>query len=434
MIDDFKSNDKQSSDSLSDDKKDNLAKSPKSDKKFQGLDADEDASETSSPKPDFIIDESLTDDPDQDDDSQTGVDNKKSDKPKGSLTQIMRFKRPLGKKEKLAITLMLLLIIGVVYLLVSDKNQTIKSASVIKATNVAPVSTLVPSTLSGLPVPPSVNKIPVTGVMIENSDFARPQAGLSQASVVFEAIAEDGITRFLALFQDTSPSNVGPIRSVRPYYEQWALGFDASIAHVGGSPEALADIKTWNVKNLDEFYNGDSYHRISTRQAPHNVYTSISDLNQLEANKGYTSTNFSGFPRKAAAPSKSPDAATIDFNISSSDFAVKYVYNAATNSYNRFLAGVPHIDANTNKQISPTVVIGMIIPYSIESDGYHSAYGVIGSGKVYVFQDGNVTTGTWTKTSSTSQIKFTSNNGQTIKLDPGQTWITALGTSSDVSY
>jgi len=133
-----------------------------------------------------------------------------------------------------------------------------------------PAPTTVASTLSGLQVDKSVNQRPVTGVMIENSPDARPQSGLDQASVVFEAIAEGGITRFLTLFQDTQPDYLGPVRSARPYYVQWCMGFDCSLAHVGGSPEALADIPAWGTKNLDQFANSGSFQRLppcATRSA-----------------------------------------------------------------------------------------------------------------------------------------------------------------------
>ncbi|HET7320013.1 MAG TPA: DUF3048 domain-containing protein, partial [Candidatus Saccharimonadales bacterium] len=249
------------------------------------------------------------------------------------------------------------------------------------------VPTTVASTLSGLPVDPSVNQRPVTGVMIENSLDARPQSGLSQASVVFEAIAEGGITRFLALYQDTQPTNVGPIRSSRPYYLRWALGFDAGYAHVGGSPEALQDIKDWGVRDLDQFYNGGSYHRVSNRVAPHNVYTGIPTLVQLEATKGYASSSFTGFARKKEAPSKQPAVTSIDLSVSSALYSAHYDYNASTNSYKRSEGGSPHIDAETSAQIAPKVVIALVMPYSLESDGYHSSYQNIGSGAAYIFQD-----------------------------------------------
>lgn len=345
---------------------------------------------------------------------------------------------PPGKKEYWLLGLMLILIGGGLTAW-HLKHHTKTPAAVIKHTIVKkvlapPAPTTVPSTLTGLPVNPSVNKLPVTGVMIENSDFARPQSGLGEAGVVFEAIAEGGITRFLALFQDTAPDNVGPIRSARPYYEQWALGFDAAFAHVGGSPEALTDIKTWGVRDLNEFYNGSYYHRISSREAPHNVYTGIPTLNQLETKLGYTGSNFTGFPRKAEAPAKQPTARTINFTLSGPDFNVAYNYDPASNSYKRSEAGAPHIDANSSGQITAKVVVAMVIAYSLESDGYHSDYAVIGSGPAYVFQDGAVTIGQWTKSGNANQIVFTDANNVPIKLDAGRTWITAVAGKNDVSY
>lgn len=325
----------------------------------------------------------------------------------------------------------------IVHLHRASKVATVpKTAPVVKPTE--PVATTVPSALSGLPVSPEVNKRPVTGVMIENSMDARPQAGLSGAGVVFEAVAEGGVTRFLALYQDQTPDNIGPVRSARPYYVQWDMGFDAPYAHVGGSTDALNDIKSWGTKNLDQFANASAYHRVSSRPSPHNVYTSWSALNQLEAGKGYTTSNFTGFARKKAAPAKQPTATSISLNLSSSIYNPTFVYNAGTNSYNRSEGGTAQIDANTNKQLSPTVVIAIVVPESrgaLDASGaYYSDYNPIGSGQAYVFQDGSVTTGTWSKLSNSGQLMFTDAGNQPITLDPGQTWITAVTASSKVSY
>jgi hypothetical protein len=297
-----------------------------------------------------------------------------------------------------------------------------------------PKPTTVASTLTGLQVDPMINQKTVTGVMIENSIQARPQSGLGQAGVVFEAIAEGGITRFLALFQDTAPGDIGPIRSARPYYAQWALAFDAGYAHVGGSPEALANIKAWGVKDLDQFHAGGSYHRISSRAAPHNVYTSIAALNQLETSRGYTTSTYTGFARKKESPSKRPTAKTINFSISGPVYSAHYDYDAKANAYLRSEGGSTHIDAGTNTQISPKVVIAMVIPYSLEADGYHSSYAVIGSGQAYIFQDGNVTIGQWSKTANSTQITFTDGAGQPVSLNPGQTWLTAVSAAAKVTY
>lgn len=307
-----------------------------------------------------------------------------------------------------------------------------------KMTQKQPAPVPITSPLTGMPVTASQAQLPVTAVMIENSDFARPQSSLSQAGVVFEALTEGGITRFMALYQEAQPSNIGPVRSVRPYFLDWLLGFDAAIAHVGGSPAALADIKSWNVKDLNEFYYGSYYHRITARFAPHNMYTSMTNLNAIEKLNGWTTSKFTGFPRKPDSPSKAPNATSIDFNPSYADYEVHYQYDPANNAYLRWEGGARMLDANTGKQIEPKVVIAMIVPWSqgqLDATGaYYSDYVTIGSGPVYIFQDGIVTLGTWSKASKTSQIQFVDANNNPIKLNAGQTWITAVQSKSLVSY
>jgi hypothetical protein len=307
----------------------------------------------------------------------------------------------------------------------------------IKGHYVAPKPTTVASKLTGLQVDPAVNQRPVTGVMIENSLDARPQSGLDQAGVVFEAIAEGGITRFMALYQDTQPDYLGPVRSVRPYFLQWCMGFDCSLAHVGGSPEALQDVKNWGSKDLDQFFNAGAYHRISSRYAPHNMYTSMAQLNQLESAKGFGASNFEGFARKADAPSKTPNASSIDLAISGYYYNDHYDYDATTNSYKRSEGGQAHMSLHkdgSQVQITPKVVVAMVMQYGLEADDHHSQYNVVGSGTAYVFQDGTVTQGTWSKSDTKSPLKLTGADGQPIGLDAGQTWLTAMSAANEITY
>lgn len=297
--------------------------------------------------------------------------------------------------------------------------------------------TTVASNLTGLQVDPSINKLPVTGVMIENSIDARPQSGLDQAGVVFEAIAEGGITRFLALFQDSQTDYIGPVRSARPYYVQWCMGFDCALAHVGGSPEALSDIKSWGVKDLDQFYNSSAYSRISGRYAPHNVYTSIAKLNQLETSKGFGTASYTSLARKKDSPSKTASASTINLAISGAQYNAVFNYDVATNSYKRSEGGAAHMVTNAagqQTQIAPKVVVALVMQYGLEADDHHSQYNVIGSGRAFVFQDGTVTPATWSKTDNKSQITLTGSDNKPVKLNAGQTWFTAVGNASYVTY
>ena len=100
---------------------------------------------------------------------------------------------------------------------------------------------------------------PVTAIMIENSPDARPHSGLKQAEVVYEAIAEGGITRFLTLFQQHKPQLIGPVRSLRMYYVDWLAPYQASVAHVGGSHASLQEIRNGKYRDIDQFFNGSSY-------------------------------------------------------------------------------------------------------------------------------------------------------------------------------
>lgn len=274
----------------------------------------------------------------------------------------------------------------------------------------------------------SDTKQPVTGVMIENHPDARPQSGLKDAGVVFEAICEGGITRFLALYQSEKPQLLGPVRSVRMYYIDWAAAFNASIAHVGGNNDALNRIGNGNYRNLDQFSYGDSFWRTDDRYAPHNMYTSFAKLDELNKLNEYTTSTYDAFPRVDGLAVEVPTAKSINVTISSSLFDSAYTYNATSNSYDRFQAGEAHIDSD-GRQISPTTVIGMFIDestISVPVNESEEELDTIGQGRAVIFQNGTVTEATWSKTSEFSQITFIDANGLSIPLVRGQTWITAI--------
>jgi hypothetical protein len=269
--------------------------------------------------------------------------------------------------------------------------------------------------------------------MIENSPDARPQSGLRDAGVVYEAVAEGGITRFLALFQDTEPTYVGPVRSVRPYYLDFLGPYDGAIAHVGGSGEALAQIKSQKIKDLDQFSNPGPYWRERTRYAPHNMYTNVQELKKLEKSKGWKAMEYARLERGAESKAAAtPTASTINVELSRLLYNVSYKYDKKSNTYLRSLANRPHMDAKSNKQVAPGVVIVPIIPRS--QNGIYSVYAINGTGKVLVFQNGTVTEGTWSKKNRKSQFQLKTKDGEVLKLAPGQTWFTIAATAGSVSY
>lgn len=266
----------------------------------------------------------------------------------------------------------------------------------------------------------------VTAIMIENSPDARPQSGLKQAGIVYEAIAEGGITRFLALYQESKPTLIGPVRSVREYYVDWLTPYQASVAHVGGSWHALQLVRNGSYRDIDQFFNSGSYWRATDRYAPHNVYTNFEKLDALNKSKGYTSSTFIGFPRTDGKAAAKPDATDIAIDISSSLYNTRYTYDGKNNNYVRYLAGEPHADREKGV-ITPDVVIAMHVNMTLVfEDGYREQIQTIGSGKATIFQNGTAQNVTWSKKSRDAPLEFLDKSGKPVSLVRGQTWIAAV--------
>lgn len=345
---------------------------------------------------------------------------------------------PHTKKQWIITSIVAALLIGggvaAYFVWFKPDPKPVKKAEVKKVEPPKPVP--IYSNLTGLQITDAaINDRSVTGIMIENSPDARPQSGIDQAGVVFEAVAEGGITRFLTLYQDTEPSYIGPVRSVRPYYLQWLLSFDAPIAHVGGSGDALAFIRSAGIKDLDQGANPAYFERISSRYAPHNVYTSIQKMWELEAKKGYGKSVFTSLVRKDDTPSTAPNATSINFNISGAAYNSNFTYDPATNSYKRSQAGAPHMTidgAGAQKQITPKTVVALIMPQG--RNGIYTTYETVGSGQAFVFEDGIVHHATWHKADNNGQFTFTDSGGAPLLLNRGQTWFTALGSPAAVTF
>lgn len=351
-------------------------------------------------------------------------------------------KKPNWFVQHKKLTIILSIVLGVLligggaaaYLLLNAPKETAPVAST-KEVEPEPEPVKYYSPLTGNEVTnEAATQQAVTGIMIENSPSARPQSGVKDSGVVFEAIAEGGITRFLVLYQEQKPQLIGPVRSVREYYVDWVAAFNASVAHVGGSAAALAELRNGTYRDIDQFFNASTYWRATDRYAPHNVYTSFENIDALNAAKGYTSSQFTGFTRKDSTASTAPNATSISVTVSSPLYNSTYAYNATTNTYDRSLGGVAHTDREGG-QISPRVVIAMrVTETTVMQDGYRESIQTIGSGEAYIFQDGTVQQVTWSKASKGDQISFTDAGGNDVPLARGQTWITAVPNGKAITW
>ncbi|HBO60111.1 TPA: hypothetical protein DD449_00285 [Candidatus Berkelbacteria bacterium] len=255
---------------------------------------------------------------------------------------------------------------------------------------------------------------------------------MDKASIVYEAITEGGITRFMAIFGPYDAAKIGPVRSARTYYIDWLKEFNAFYAHVGGNLDALDKIKTDGIMDLDQFGLGTAaYWRVPKAgiATEHTMYTSTDKLYQYAFNtkkwsnsSDYKSLTFT--PAVELADRSAGQTVTIDF--SSPSYLVRWTYDKATNTYLRDLDGKAHNDLVSGKQLaSSNIIIQEVDRWEVTTAINESGYAMktIGTGKALIFSQGKKTTGTWSKTDQTSRTIFLDSTGKEITFIPGQFWI-----------
>lgn len=278
------------------------------------------------------------------------------------------------------------------------------------------------------------NIFPV-GIIIENQVDARPQSGLSEANLVYEAEAEGWITRFLAFYAGKADiEKIGPVRSARPYFVDWVNEFSALFAHCGGSPEALVKIKKDKIYDLNEFYNEKYFWRDNAREPPHNIYTSSEKLRKYLETKGLTEGKYFSWQFKDDSEAAArPDNSEITINFKLSDYIVKWKYSKESNDYARYMAGEAHKDAEGHEVKAKNIIVEFVSAEIIDDD-LRLKMEHIGEGKAIVCMDGRCEEGKWQKKTPASRTQFYNVGGEEFKFNAGATWIEAVRPSYDVKY
>ncbi|MBU4257395.1 DUF3048 domain-containing protein [Patescibacteria group bacterium] len=287
--------------------------------------------------------------------------------------------------------------------------------------------------IDGVYVEPGQENLFPIAAIIENHIDARPPSALSRANLVIEAEAEGGITRFLAVYADGSEiKEIGPIRSARPYFVDWARELSALFIHCGGSPEALVKIARENVFDLNEFYNGTYFWRGKSRPAPHNVYTSTENLNgYLENKKAGEGKYLSWQFKDDAALPEGEIGKNVKIKFKTPDYYVDWVYNKESNGYIRYLAGQKHKDAD-GVEITAKNVIVMYVKAEVIDDESRLKMQHIGSGKAIVCLDGKCEEGSWEKKSGSARIRFYAGDNEEFKFNAGAAWIEVVRPEREV--
>lgn len=262
-------------------------------------------------------------------------------------------------------------------------------------------------------------------VMIENHSDARPQSGLAEASLVYEAIVEAPITRFLAIFTtEKNIEKIGPVRSARPFYIDWSQEFSGPYVHVGGSNEALDLLAKSYSFDLNEFSNGQYFWRAWTRREPHNVYTSSELIGKAAEGKGweikndFASWKYSPEVKSAAQATEQ----TIEVDFATAEYSVQWEYDQKQNNYIRYQAGKVFEDKE-NGEIRAKNVAVMYTDSKVIDDYGRRETRTIGSGEAIVFIGGEAKVGEWRRPNLQSRTRFYDEAGQEISFLPGSTWI-----------
>ncbi|MFD0589959.1 DUF3048 domain-containing protein [Paenibacillus sp. GCM10027627] len=268
-------------------------------------------------------------------------------------------------------------------------------------------------------------------VMINNYSAARPQSGLTDADVVWEVLAEGGITRLVAIFQssDQLSHTIGPIRSNRAYLIDIADSYGAVMAHAGGSPEAYSILKKQGKPYLDEITNAGSYFwRSKERKAPHNLYSSQEKLRAGADKRGYEKeVNVPKYTFSAdgtlseSLEAITEKAADITIKFLMDNYKVNYVFDESTGLYKRSINGEPHIDLNNGEQLNAANLIVFETAHrTLDNEGRMSV-DLESGGKGYLFQKGKKIDLDWVR-SPDGMIRF-AKDGTELPLLPGKTYI-----------
>lgn len=334
---------------------------------------------------------------------------------------------------------------------------TVQPTAITEATEVAGAATEIPVSPTTQPSSASLliaadldgvmttaeraHRLPLA-VSIDDSRVARPQSGFNAASIVWHAPADGYEMRYLLVFQRGDASEIGPVRSTRNYSVHWAAELRAGLAHYGGDKVSRDWMGANNGKlftDLEGMGRGnDAYHRISTRESPHNVYTSTAELWRLAQQLGAAPTITSSVhvrPFRDDSPAGDRGASQ-SITVPYRTVRVSYAYDPASNAYLRLLDGKPQIDPMDGMQVSARTVVVLYMTFRTDAtieQGYNRpVLGYIGTGRAQIFSEGRLVDGTWSKASAGEHTLILGPDGTELSLIRGPIFIQVVPRSTEV--
>jgi hypothetical protein len=275
-------------------------------------------------------------------------------------------------------------------------------------------------------------------VMVENSPDARPQAGLDKADVVYEALAEGGISRFMAVYMTHEAEVIGPVRSTRHYFVYTAAEYNSALVFVGASPIGYAALAATRIRTVNESMGDPGVWRSTRRAAPHNAFTGTFEARTAAdelspAGPGSWGPVVFKDPTQLASGEQSTKVRIRYPPLGYYD--VDYTYDPDTNRYQRVMDGYRHRDYLTGEQLAATNVVIQVVPDEVIDREGRLDLAQTGEGRAYYFMDGVAIEGSWSKASYGSRTFFWDTAGNLIRFNPGgTTWIQLVPPEGRISF
>ena len=269
-------------------------------------------------------------------------------------------------------------------------------------------------------------------VMIDNQEDAWPQSGVDKADLVFEIIAEGGITRLMALFHTEEAAVIGPVRSARYYFVQLAAGLDLPYAHVGGSTDGISMIGQLNIKDINEISNSAKYFwQDPARRRPHSTYTSTENLLEAVVNKkfAYKVPDLPPYGTEFTGEALTGKRVGLTYATGRYGYKVEWFWQedtaepAGSGRYYRYINGKAHMMADGTPLVADTIFVLAAKSGHRNTDPITSYVEIIGSGEALCIVDNQIIRGTWKKESPGDPLLILDGNGQPMTRKIGKTWI-----------
>lgn len=345
-----------------------------------------------------------------------------------------------GKGTKILIGILIILIIatGVVmaYKIISDKKNN-ETQEVTETNNTE--NSILTAGIEEKKVQIFNGKDRPIAVMIDNHNQAWPQAGLNKAYMVYEIIVEGGETRLMAIFKGVTVDKIGPVRSSRHYFIDYAMENDAIYAHYGWSPQAESDIKKYSINNLNGITESTStFWRVKDKSAPHNAVTSTEALLKAAKSKGYKTTS-----DKKSILNYVTDEVNLEDGITANSVTiphstlqkVKYVYDETNQVYKRYARNKAQTDWDTGNAITTkNIIITFCDNYTLTDSENKGRQGLknIGTFNGYYITNGKAIKIKCIKEARNLQTRYEDLEGNEIEVNDGNTWINICPTNAEV--